>query len=95
MPYSPMTCVVSATIRCNFQNMETGEFVFHADTSVHPDLLSSRFGYVAVSRASHEATIFTDDVVRLGQQLSTEASKTSALEISHAPAVHPSVGIDL
>jgi len=46
-----------------------------------PNLVSSRFGYVAVSRASHEATIFTDDISRLGQQLSTEISKTPALEI--------------
>ena len=42
--------------------------LMHADTSVHPDLLSSRFGYVAVSRASHEAVMFTNDVSRLAQQ---------------------------
>ena len=63
------------------QGLTAERVLIHADTSVHPDLLSSRFGYVAVSRASHEATIFTDDVNRLGQQLSTDVSKTSALEI--------------
>ena len=69
----------------------------HADTSVHPDLLSSRFGYVAVSRASHEATIFTDDVNRLGQQLSSEVSKTPALEIDHNvfPARNQGMGITM
>jgi conjugative relaxase-like TrwC/TraI family protein len=77
------------------QGLTAERVLIHADTSVHPDLLSSRFGYVAVSRASHEATIFTDDVTRLGQQLSTEVSKTSALEISHAPAIHQSIGIGL
>lgn len=68
----------------------TSERVFiHADTSVHPALLSSRFGYVAVSRASHEATIFTDDVNRLAQQLGTEVNKTSAVELTHAlPLAH-------
>jgi conjugative relaxase-like TrwC/TraI family protein len=65
------------------QGLTAERVLIHADTSVHPDLLSSRFGYVAVSRASHEATIFTDDVNRLGQQLSTEVTKTSAIEIKN------------
>ena len=75
------------------QGLTAERVLIHADTSVHPDLLSSRFGYVAVSRASHEATIFTDDVTRLGQHLSTDVSKTSALEVGHAPRVHQSFGM--
>ena len=63
------------------QGLTTERVLIHADTSVHPDLLSSRFGYVAVSRASHDATIFTNDINRLAQQLGTEVSKTSALEM--------------
>ena len=66
------------------QGLTAERVLIHADTSVHPDLLSSRFGYVAVSRASQEAVVFTNDVSRLAQQLGTEVSKTSALEISHA-----------
>jgi hypothetical protein len=53
----------------------------NADTGVHPDLLNSRFGYVSVSRASHEATPFTDDMHKLNPQPSADVSKTSALEI--------------
>jgi hypothetical protein len=45
-----------------------------------PDLLNSCFGYVAVSRASHKATIVTDDLNRLAQQIGTGVSKSSALE---------------
>jgi ATP-dependent exoDNAse (exonuclease V) alpha subunit len=63
------------------QGLTAERVLIHADTSVHPDLLSSRFGYVAVSRASHTAVIFTDDVTRLAQHLGTEVSKSSALEI--------------
>ncbi len=63
------------------QGLTAERVLIHADTSVHPDLLSSRFGYVAVSRASHEATIFTNDINRLAQQLGTEVTKTSALEM--------------
>ena len=63
------------------QGLPAERVLVHADTGVHPDLLNSRFGYVSVSRASHEATLFTNDATKLGQQLGTEASKT-ALEIS-------------
>ncbi|HTW31121.1 MAG TPA: AAA family ATPase, partial [Candidatus Sulfotelmatobacter sp.] len=72
------------------QGLTSERVLIHADTSVHPDLLSSRFGYVAVSRTSHETTIFTDDLNRFGHQLSAEVNKTSALEISQAS----SIGID-
>lgn len=64
------------------QGLTAERVLVHADTSVHPDLLSSRFGYVAVSRASHEATVFTDDFTQLAQRLKTEVTKTAALEIT-------------
>jgi conjugative relaxase-like TrwC/TraI family protein len=67
------------------QGLTAERVLVHADTGVHPDLLNSRFGYVAVSRASHEATIFTNDAGKLGQQLGAEVSKTSALEIHQVP----------
>jgi conjugative relaxase-like TrwC/TraI family protein len=76
------------------QGLTAERILIHADTSVHPDLLNSRFGYVAVSRASHEATIFTDDVNRLGQQFGTEVSKTSALEIHQAVPLGQDLGMD-
>jgi len=62
----------------------TAERVFvHADTSVHPDLLNSRFAYVSLSRASHDAVLFTDNVAKLGPKLGVDVSKTSALEINN------------
>jgi len=60
--------------------------LIHADTSVHPDLLNSRFGYVSISRASHEATLYTNDIAKLAPQLSADVSKTSALEINQPPS---------
>lgn len=65
----------------NAQGLTAKRVLIHADTGVHPDLLNSHFGYVSVSRASHEATIFTNDAAKLGQQLSTDVSKSSALEV--------------
>jgi hypothetical protein len=62
---------------------------------VHPDLLNSRFCCVSISRASHQATLFTDDTAKLGPQLGADASKTSALEINQASSVVQAIGIAL
>src|ERR1035438_6228501 len=64
------------------QGLTAERVLVNADTGVHPDLLNSRFGYVSISRASHEATLFTDDITKLSPQLSADVSKTSALEVS-------------
>ncbi len=79
------------------QGLTAERVLVNADTGVHPDLLSSRFGYVAVSRASHEATVFTDDVSRLLQQLGTEVNKSSALELVQniSPARDQSIGMGI
>jgi hypothetical protein len=69
------------------QGLTAERVLIHADTSIHPDLLSSRFGHVAVSRASHEAQIFTGDITRLGQHFAVHNSKTSAIEIIRASRV--------
>jgi hypothetical protein len=59
----------------------------HANTSVCPDLLNSRFGYVSISRASHEATLYTDDMTKLAPQLGADVSKTSVLGINQGSSV--------
>jgi hypothetical protein len=51
------------------QGLTAERVLVHADTKVHPNLLNSRFGYVAISRASLEATLFTDDTAKLARQL--------------------------
>jgi conjugative relaxase-like TrwC/TraI family protein len=77
------------------QGLTAERVLVHADTSVHPDLLNSRFGYVSISRASREATLFTDDIAKLGPQLGADVSKTSALEINHISSVSEAIGIGL
>jgi conjugative relaxase-like TrwC/TraI family protein len=77
------------------QGLTADRVLVHADTSVHPDLLNSRFAYVSISRASHEATLFTDDLAKLGPQLGAEVSKTSALEINQTSSVAHGLGIGL
>jgi len=77
------------------QGLTAERVLVHADTRVHPDLLNSRFGYVSISRASHEATLFTDDIAKLGPQLGADVSKTSALEINQASSIAHGIGLGI
>ena len=76
------------------QGLTAERVLVNADTGVHPDLLNSRFGYVSISRASHEAVLFTNDAEALKQQIGVESSKTSALEFSRATSFGD-IGISL
>jgi ATP-dependent exoDNAse (exonuclease V) alpha subunit len=51
------------------QGLTAERVLVNADTEVHPDLVNSRFGYVSVSRASQEATVFTDDLAKCVEDL--------------------------
>jgi conjugative relaxase-like TrwC/TraI family protein len=75
------------------QGLTAERVLVHADTGVHPDLLNSRFGYVSISRASHDATVFTDDIQKLGARIGADVSKTSALEINQDSWVVQGIGI--
>jgi conjugative relaxase-like TrwC/TraI family protein len=77
------------------QGLTTEHVLVHADTSVHPDLLNSRFAYVSISRASHEATLFTDNIAKLSPQLDADISKTSALEINQASSIAQGIRFSL
>jgi hypothetical protein len=77
------------------QSLTAERVLVNADTGVHPDLLNSRFGYVSVSRASHEVMIFTNDAGKLNQKLGSSISKTSALEISQSPDVTQGIATTL
>ncbi len=77
------------------QGLTAERVLVHADTRVHPDLLNSRFAYVSISRASHEATLFTDDMAKLGPQLGADVSKTSALEINQTSSIAQGIGMGL
>jgi ATP-dependent exoDNAse (exonuclease V) alpha subunit len=77
------------------QGLTAERVLIHADTGVHPDLLNSRFGYVSVSRAIYEATIFTNDAANLAKQLRTEMTKSSALKIDRTVRIGKEFGIGM
>lgn len=62
------------------------------DMNVHPKLISSRFAYVSISRASHDVQIYTDDTATLAAKLGQNVTKASAIEFGKSPIT--SVGLD-
>jgi hypothetical protein len=66
------------------QGITADRVLVHVDTSVHPDLINSRFAYVSVSRASLDVSIYTNHAASLGKDLSHEVTKSAAMEISQS-----------
>jgi len=64
------------------QGLTSERVLVSMDTNVHPELINNRFAYVSVSRASHDAQIFTNDAARLVENLNRDMSKTSAIDYS-------------
>jgi hypothetical protein len=70
------------------QGLTENRVLVNMDTNTFSELLNPRFAYVSVSRASEDAHIYTNDAATLAQRLSTDMSKTSALDFHEAPAAH-------
>ncbi len=77
------------------QGLTAERVLVNIDTNMHPDLLNTRFAYVSVSRASHEAMLFTNDIAKIVPQLATEVSKSSAIEIQPIMSINKGMEIDM
>ena len=71
------------------QGLTADRVLVHVDTGVHPELVSDRFAYVSISRASQDATLYTNSVERLGELVSRSLGKNSALETTQRIGVKP------
>ena len=60
--------------------------LIHVDTEKSELLVNSRFAYVSVSRAQHDAHIYTNDGSKLSRSLSRESSQRTATEVEQQPA---------
>ena len=67
------------------QELTAERVLVNMDTEVHPELINSRFAYVSVSRASHDAQVFTNDAANLAESLSRDVSKASAIDFGKRP----------
>jgi ATP-dependent exoDNAse (exonuclease V) alpha subunit len=66
------------------QGATADRVLVHVDTEqAHDQLVNSRLAYVSVSRGRHDAQIYTNDAQKLGEDLSRDISKHSAMETAH------------
>ena len=63
------------------QGLTADRVMVNLDSNIHADLINQRFAYVAVSRGSHHAQIFTDNATLLIEKLSHDVAKSSALQM--------------
>jgi ATP-dependent exoDNAse (exonuclease V) alpha subunit len=63
------------------QGLTADRVLVNMDTKVHPELINTRFAYVSISRASEDVRIYTNDAAVLSERLSTDVSKTSAVNL--------------
>jgi ATP-dependent exoDNAse (exonuclease V) alpha subunit len=66
------------------QGMTAERVLANIDTDSSRSLINERLAYVAISRASHDARIYTNNAETLGQRLATDVSKSSALNFDRA-----------
>jgi conjugative relaxase-like TrwC/TraI family protein len=77
------------------QRLTAERVLLNANTGIYQNLFNSRFGYVSISGASHEVTIFTDNMTRLNPKANADVSRSLAFEISQSPSVTQGIGIGM
>jgi conjugative relaxase-like TrwC/TraI family protein len=74
------------------QGQTAQRVLIHVDTEKSELLVNNRFAYVSVSRAQHDAHIYTNDRSKLSRSLSRENSQLTATEVEEqlaAPKAEP------
>ena len=67
------------------QGLTEGRVIANIDTDSARSLINTRLAYVTVSRAEHDARIYTNDAEGLAARLATDISKTSAVNFRRSP----------
>lgn len=67
------------------QGLTADRVIANIDTECSRSLINNRLAYVAISRASEDARIYTNDAATLGQRLATDVTKTAALDFTVKP----------
>jgi ATP-dependent exoDNAse (exonuclease V) alpha subunit len=74
------------------QGQTADRVLIHVDTEKSELLVNNRFAYVSVSRAQHDAHIYTNDGSKLSRSLSRESLQCTATEVEQelaAPKAEP------
>ena len=64
------------------QGLTADRVIANIDTDSSRSLINNRLAYVAISRASEDARIYTNNAESLGQRLATDVTKTAALDFT-------------
>ena len=64
------------------QGLTADRVIANIDTDSSRSLINNRLAYVAISRASQDARIYTNDAEKLGARLATDVTKTAALDFT-------------
>jgi conjugative relaxase-like TrwC/TraI family protein len=64
------------------QGLTADRVIANIDTESSRSLINNRLAYVAISRASQDARIYTNDAETLGARLATDVTKTAALDFT-------------
>ena len=67
------------------QGQTAHRVLIHVDTEKSELLVNKRFAYVSVSRAQHDAQIYTSDGSKLSRSLTRESSQRTATEVEQQP----------
>jgi conjugative relaxase-like TrwC/TraI family protein len=67
------------------QGQTARRVLIHVDTDKSELLVNDRFAYVSVSRAQHDAHIYTNDGSKLSRTLSRESSQRTATDLEQQP----------
>jgi conjugative relaxase-like TrwC/TraI family protein len=67
------------------QGQTAQRVLIHVDTEKSELLVNGRFAYVSVSRAQHDAHIYTNDGSKLSRTLSRESSQRTATDVEQQP----------
>jgi len=67
------------------QGQTAQRVLVHVDTEISELLVNDRFAYVSVSRAQHDAHIYTNDGSNLSRTLSRESSQRTATDVEQQP----------
>jgi conjugative relaxase-like TrwC/TraI family protein len=77
------------------QGLTAERVIVNIDSRVHSDLVNTRFAYVAVSRGSHDAQLYTDNATSLVKNLSHDVVKSSALHAGQQFSTDQGVSVQL
>ncbi|GAA3771465.1 MobF family relaxase [Terriglobus aquaticus] len=64
------------------QGLTADRVIANIDTDSSRSLINNRLAYVAISRASEDARIYTNNAETLGSRLATDVTKTAALDFT-------------